>query len=58
MTFFLLGSVEILVIQANERLSFEDDLRSGGLLYCDADSMVTLGEPRDGYWLGVGERNI
>ena len=23
-----------------------------------ADSMVTLGEPRDGYWLGVGERVI
>jgi hypothetical protein len=22
------------VIQANGRLSFEDDLRSGGLLYC------------------------
>ena len=46
------------VSQANGRLSFEDDLRSGGLLYCVsqqtsvrtelADSMVTLGEPRDG----------
>ena len=53
-----LGSVAGPVIQANGRLSFEDDLRSGGLLYCVsqwisirtelADSMVTLGEPRDG----------
>ena len=55
---FELGSVAGPVIQANGRLSFEDDLRSGGLLYCVsqwtsvrtelADSMVTLGEPRDG----------
>ena len=29
-----LGSVAGPVIQANGRLSFEDDLRSGGLLYC------------------------
>ena len=46
------------VIQANGRQSFEDDLRSGGLLYCVsqctsvhtelADIMVTQGEPRDG----------
>ena len=46
------------VIQANRRLSFEDDLRSVGLHYCVSerisvptelvDSMVTLGEPRDG----------
>ena len=28
-----LGSVAGLVIQANGRLTFEDDLRSGGLLY-------------------------
>ena len=41
-----LGSVVDPVIRANGRLSFEDDLRSGDLLYC-ADSMVTLGEPRD-----------
>ena len=43
------------VIQANGRLTFEDDLRSGGLLCFIsmnasvrtelADSMVTLGEP-------------
>ena len=43
------------VIQANERLTFEDDLRSGGLLCFIsmnasvrtelADSMVTTGEP-------------
>ena len=44
------GSVASPVIQANERLSFEDDLKSGGLLYCFtvnqlADSMVTLGNP-------------
>ena len=32
--FFELGSVAGPVIQANEWLSFEDDLRSGGLLYC------------------------
>ena len=31
---FELGSVAGPVIQANGRLSFEDDLRSGGLLYC------------------------
>ena len=31
-----LGSVAGPVIQANGRLSFEDDLRSGGLLYCVA----------------------
>ena len=30
----LLGSVAGPVIQANGRLSFEDDLRSGGLFYC------------------------
>ena len=44
------------VIQANGRLIFEDDLRSGGLLGFTtlhfrtglADSMVTLGEPGDG----------
>ena len=52
-----LGSVVGPVIQANGRLTFEDDLRSGGLLYFTtqwisirtelADSMVTLG------WLGV-----
>ena len=29
-----LGSVAGPVIQANGRLIFEDDLRSGGLLYC------------------------
>ena len=29
-----LGSAAGPVIQANRRLSFEDDLRSGGLLYC------------------------
>ena len=32
------------VIQANGRQSLEDDLRSGGLLYC-VDRMVTLGNP-------------
>ena len=40
------------VIQANSRLKYEDDLRSGGLFYCVsqlADSTVTLGECRDGY---------
>ena len=31
-----LGSVAGPVIQANGRLSFEDDLRSGGMLYCVA----------------------
>ena len=44
------------VIQANGKLTFEDDLRSGGLLcytvnqrpHFFADSMVTLEEPRDG----------
>ena len=49
-----LGSVAGPVIQANGRLKFEDDLRSGGLLCFTtqstsvrtelADSMVTLGE--------------
>ena len=53
-----LGSVAVPVIQANGRLIFEDDLRSGGLLCFIsmnasvrtelADSMVTLGEPGDG----------
>ena len=52
-----LGSVAGPVIQANGRLSFEDDLRSGGLLYCVSqstsihtelpDRKVILGEPRD-----------
>ena len=52
-----LRSVAGPVNQANGRLSFEDDLKSGGLLYCVsqrtsihtelADSMVTLEEPRD-----------
>ena len=56
--FFELGSVAGPVIQPNGRLSFEDDLRSRGLLYCVsqqtsvrtelADSMVTLVELRDG----------
>ena len=51
-----LGSVAGPVIQANRRLTFEDDLRSGGLLCFIsmnasvltelADSMVTPGEPR------------
>ena len=50
-----LGSVAGPVIQANVRLKFEDDLRSGGLLCFIsmnasvrtelADSMVTPGEP-------------
>ena len=50
-----LGSVAGPVIQANGRLTFEDDLRSGGLLSLVsmnasirtelADSMVTPGEP-------------
>ena len=50
-----LGSVAGPVIQANGRLTFEDDLRSGGLLcfisinasVCTelANSMVTPGEP-------------
>ena len=50
-----LGSVAGPVIQENGRLSFEDDLRSGGLLCFIsmnagvrtelADSMVTPGEP-------------
>ena len=48
-----LGSVEGPVIQANGRMTFRDDLRSGGLLYFTvrtelADSMVTLGDPRGG----------
>ena len=52
-----MGSVVSPVIQANVRLSFEDDLRSGGLLNCVSqfirvhtdlvDSMVTPGVPRD-----------
>ena len=56
-TIFSLGSVAGPVIQANGRLTFEDDLRSGGLLslvsmnasICTelADSMVTPGEPGD-----------
>jgi hypothetical protein len=33
-SFFKLGSVAGPLIQANGRLSFKDDLRSGGLLYC------------------------
>jgi hypothetical protein len=51
-----LGSVAGPVIQANGRLTFEDDLRSGGLLHFIsmnasvrtevANSMVTLGERR------------
>ena len=51
----LMGSVAGLVIQANGRLTFEDVLRSGGLLCFIsmnasvrtelADSMVTPGEP-------------
>ena len=54
----LQGSVSGPVIQANGRLKFEDDLRSGCLHYCVskwisvhtdfADQMVTLGELRDG----------
>ena len=53
--FHKLGSVAGPVIQANGRLTFEDDLRSGGLLCFIsmnasvrtelADSMVTPGEP-------------
>ena len=53
-----LGSVAGPVIQANGRLTFEDDLRSGGLLYFTtqltsvrtelAGSMVTLREPGGG----------
>ena len=53
-----LGSVAGPVIQANGRMTFEDDLRSGGLLCFTtqstsirtgvADSMVTLGETGDG----------
>ena len=53
-----LGSVAGPVIQANGRLTFEDDLTSGGLLYFTtqwtsvrtelADSMVNLGEPGGG----------
>jgi hypothetical protein len=52
-----LGSVAGPVIKANGRLTFEDDLRSGGLLCFIsinasihtelADSMVTPGEPGD-----------
>ena len=53
-----LGFVASPVIQANGRLTFEDDLRSGGLLYFTtqwtsvhtelANSMVNLGEPGGG----------
>ena len=53
-----LGSVAGPVIQANGRLTFEDDLMSRGLLYFTtqltsdrtelADSIVTLGEPGGG----------
>ena len=53
-----MGSVAGPVIQANGRLTFEDDLRSGGLLYFTTqwtsvrteltDSMVNLGEPGGG----------
>ena len=53
-----LGSVAGPVIQANGRLMFENDLRSGGLLYFTAqrtsvrtefaDSMVNMGEPGGG----------
>ena len=49
------GKIQGPVIQANGRLTFEDDLRSGGLLYFIsmnasvrtelANSVVTLGEP-------------
>ena len=52
---FMRGSVAGPVIQENGRLTFEDDLRSGGLLCFIsinasirtelANSMVTLGEP-------------
>ena len=55
---FKLESVAGPVIQANGRLTFEDDLRSGGEVYFTtqwtsvrtelADSMVTLGEPSNG----------
>ena len=50
---FKLKSVTGPVIQANGRLTFEDDLRSGGLLYTSIrtglfESMVTLGEPGNG----------
>ena len=60
--FFKLGSVAGPVFQANGRLSFVDDLRSGGLKWTSirtelANSMVTLGERTQG-WLGVGERVI
>ena len=53
----VLGSVVGPVIQANGRLTFEDDLRSGGLLYSISiktsvrtelvNSMVTPGETGD-----------
>ena len=60
--FFKLGFVAGPVFQANGRLSFVDDLRSGGLKWTSirtelANSMVTLGERTQG-WLGVGERVI
>ena len=35
-----LGSVVGPVIQVNGRLSFEDNLRSGGLLYCIGERVV------------------
>jgi hypothetical protein len=54
---FKLGSVVGSVIQANGRLTFQDDLSSGGLLCFISinasvrtelvDSMVTLGDPGD-----------
>ena len=52
-----MGSVAGSLIQANGKLTFEDDLRSGGVLCFISmnastrtelvDSMVTLGEPGD-----------
>ena len=64
-----LGSVAGPVIQANGRLTFEDDLRSGGLLYfttqwtsvCTelAESMVTLGGvKRWQLWMRDTSRNV
>ena len=45
---YKLGSVAGPVIQANGRLTFVDDLRSGGSVRTGlADSMVTLEEPGD-----------
>ena len=40
--FCKLGTVAGHVIQENGRLSFEDDLRSGGLLYCEPASALSL----------------